>query len=87
MVEICENSTDDFFRRRYICFIIYVSSYYSSDRLVDCTSLKRAIEFVYSATLPQASKPFIYMSINLPPEHVDVNIHPTKKEVHFETSF
>jgi len=54
---------------------------YSSDRLVDCTSLKRAIEFVYSATLPQASKPFIYMSINLPSEHVDVNIHPTKKEV------
>ena len=53
----------------------------SSDRLVDCTSLKRATEFVYSAILPQASKPFIYMSINLPPEHVDVNIHPTKKEV------
>ncbi|CAO1943126.1 unnamed protein product [Urochloa humidicola] len=52
-----------------------------NDRLVDCTSLKRAIEFVYSATLPQASKPFIYMSINLPSEHVDVNIHPTKKEV------
>ncbi|KQK11641.1 DNA mismatch repair protein MLH1 isoform X2 [Brachypodium distachyon] len=52
-----------------------------NDRLVDCTSLKRAIEFVYSAILPQASKPFIYMSINLPREHVDVNIHPTKKEV------
>ncbi|TVU36895.1 hypothetical protein EJB05_18848, partial [Eragrostis curvula] len=52
-----------------------------NDRLVDCTALKRAIEFVYSATVPQASKPFIYMSINLPSEHVDVNIHPTKKEV------
>ncbi|AQK98096.1 DNA mismatch repair protein MLH1 [Zea mays] len=51
-----------------------------NDRLVECTALKRAIEFVYSATLPQASKPFIYMSINLPSEHVDVNIHPTKKE-------
>ncbi|KAL8129481.1 hypothetical protein V2J09_018636 [Rumex salicifolius] len=52
-----------------------------NDRLVDCSALKRAIEIVYAATLPKASKPFIYMSIVLPPEHVDVNIHPTKREV------
>ena len=31
-------------------------------------------------TMPKASKPFIYMSIVLPSEHVDVNIHPTKQE-------
>ncbi|GMH31332.1 hypothetical protein Nepgr_033175 [Nepenthes gracilis] len=52
-----------------------------NDRLVECSALKRAIEIVYAATLPKASKPFIYMSIVLPPEHVDVNIHPTKREV------
>eukprot|EP00261_Vitis_vinifera_P014931 XP_003633884.2 PREDICTED: DNA mismatch repair protein MLH1 [Vitis vinifera] len=52
-----------------------------NDRLVECTALKRAIEIVYAATLPKASKPFIYMSIVLPSEHVDVNIHPTKREV------
>ncbi|KAF6147807.1 hypothetical protein GIB67_014387 [Kingdonia uniflora] len=52
-----------------------------NDRLVDCTSLKRAIEVVYTATLPKASKPFVYMSIVLPPEHVDVNVHPTKREM------
>ncbi|KAM3712202.1 hypothetical protein ACJW31_01G164000 [Castanea mollissima] len=52
-----------------------------NDRLVDCTALKRAIEIVYAATLPKASKPFIYMSIVLPPEHVDVNVHPTKREI------
>ncbi|KAG0493187.1 hypothetical protein HPP92_004181 [Vanilla planifolia] len=50
-------------------------------RLVECTPLKRAIEVAYSATLPKASKPFIFMSIRLPPEHVDVNVHPTKREV------
>ncbi|CAE6128868.1 unnamed protein product [Arabidopsis arenosa] len=52
-----------------------------NDRLVECSALKRAIEIVYAATLPKASKPFVYMSINLPREHVDINIHPTKKEV------
>ncbi|GLJ54312.1 hypothetical protein SUGI_1165300 [Cryptomeria japonica] len=52
-----------------------------NDRLVECSPLKKAIEVVYSAILPKASKPFIYMSIVLPSEHVDVNIHPTKREV------
>ncbi|XP_015576417.1 DNA mismatch repair protein MLH1 isoform X1 [Ricinus communis] len=52
-----------------------------NDRLVECTTLKRALEIVYTATLPKASKPFVYMSVVLPPEHVDVNVHPTKREV------
>lgn len=53
----------------------------SADRLVECGALRKAIELVYATILPKASKPFIYMSINLPPEHVDVNVHPTKREV------
>ncbi|KAI0528539.1 hypothetical protein KFK09_001081 [Dendrobium nobile] len=52
-----------------------------NDRLVECTPLKRAIEVAYSATLTKASKPFIFMSIRVPSEHVDVNVHPTKREV------
>ncbi|KAL0927023.1 hypothetical protein M5K25_001175 [Dendrobium thyrsiflorum] len=52
-----------------------------NDRLVECTPLKRAIEVAYSATLTKASKPFIFMSISVPSEHVDVNVHPTKREV------
>ncbi|CAN6458460.1 unnamed protein product [Victoria cruziana] len=52
-----------------------------NERLVECTPLKRAIEVVYAATLPKAAKPFVYMSIVLPPEHIDVNVHPTKREV------
>ncbi|XP_031503809.1 DNA mismatch repair protein MLH1 isoform X2 [Nymphaea colorata] len=52
-----------------------------NERLVECTPLKRAIEVVYAATVPKAAKPFVYMSIVLPPEHIDVNVHPTKREV------
>ena len=33
---------------------------FNNDRFVECSSLKRAIEDVYSATLPKASRPFIY---------------------------
>ncbi|KAF3787931.1 DNA mismatch repair protein [Nymphaea thermarum] len=51
-----------------------------NERLVECTPLKRAIEVVYAATVPKAAKPFVYMSIVLPPEHIDVNVHPTKRE-------
>ncbi|KAI3464318.1 hypothetical protein Pfo_020981 [Paulownia fortunei] len=61
---------------RKITMVLFIN-----DRLVECGALKRAIEIVYAATLPKASKPFIYMSIKLPPEHIDVNIHPTKREV------
>lgn len=67
----------------YICNspLFLYSLLVATDRLVECSALKRAIEIVYAATLPKASKPFVYMSINLPREHVDINIHPTKKEV------
>ncbi|KAK9066815.1 hypothetical protein SSX86_014138 [Deinandra increscens subsp. villosa] len=68
---------------KHTLLFFFLVSFFScfAERLVDCTALKRAIEIVYAATLPKASKPFIYMSIMLPPDHVDVNVHPTKREV------
>lgn len=33
----------------------------SLDRLVDCSSLRKAIEAVYSVYLPKHSHPFVYM--------------------------
>ncbi|XP_033104160.1 DNA mismatch repair protein Mlh1-like [Anneissia japonica] len=52
-------------------------------RLVDCSSLKKAIETVYAAYLPKHMHPFMYMSLNINPANIDVNVHPTKYEVHF----
>ncbi|XP_019429395.1 PREDICTED: DNA mismatch repair protein MLH1-like [Lupinus angustifolius] len=52
-----------------------------NDRLVEWSALQRAIEVVYTKKLHWASKPFVYISIVLPPGQIDVNMHATKKEV------
>ncbi|ELK33343.1 DNA mismatch repair protein Mlh1 [Myotis davidii] len=52
-------------------------------RLVESASLKKAIETVYAAYLPKNTHPFLYLSLEISPQNVDVNVHPTKHEVHF----
>ncbi|XP_023223080.1 DNA mismatch repair protein Mlh1-like isoform X1 [Centruroides sculpturatus] len=52
-------------------------------RLVECTALRKAIESIYIAYLPKNSHPFLYMGLEISPQNVDVNVHPTKHEVHF----
>ncbi|XP_037075337.1 DNA mismatch repair protein Mlh1-like [Pollicipes pollicipes] len=52
-------------------------------RLVESTALRKALEQVYGAFLPRHAQPFVYLSLQLSPDTVDVNVHPTKNQVHF----
>ncbi|XP_077585647.1 DNA mismatch repair protein Mlh1 [Stigmatopora nigra] len=52
-------------------------------RLVESSSLRKAMETVYAAYLPKNTHPFLYLSLEIAPKNIDVNVHPTKHEVHF----
>ncbi|ESO08857.1 hypothetical protein HELRODRAFT_190644 [Helobdella robusta] len=62
-------------KRAFILFI--------NHRSVESTDLRKAVESVYNAYLPKGSYPFVYISLEISPQNIDVNVHPTKSEVHF----
>ncbi|SCV69555.1 BQ2448_2575 [Microbotryum intermedium] len=58
--------------------------FFINHRLVKCSSLKQALEAFYAALLAKGAHPFVYLSLEINPSKVDVNVHPTKNEVGFE---
>ncbi|KAK0661864.1 DNA mismatch repair protein Mlh1 [Lasiodiplodia hormozganensis] len=52
-------------------------------RSVDSSAIKKAVEQTYSTFLPKGGHPFVYLSLDIDPQRVDVNVHPTKREVNF----
>lgn len=52
-------------------------------RCVESTNIRKAIEQTYAAFLPKNGHPFAYLSLEIDPRRVDVNVHPTKREVNF----
>lgn len=52
-------------------------------RSVESSAFRKAIEQTYSAFLPKGGHPFVYIDLEIEPHRVDVNIHPTKREVNF----
>ena len=52
-------------------------------RAVESSAIKKALEQTYSSFLPKGGHPFVYLSLEIDPARVDVNVHPTKREVNF----
>ncbi|KAM7218600.1 DNA mismatch repair protein Mlh1 [Rhypophila decipiens] len=52
-------------------------------RCVESSNIRKSIEHTYSSFLPKGGHPFVYLSLQIDPERVDVNVHPTKREVNF----
>ncbi|KAF0982846.1 hypothetical protein FDP41_010825 [Naegleria fowleri] len=59
-------------------FIIFVNK-----RLISHRDLKKAVLSVFEPYLPKGGHPFVFLSLMLNPRKVDVNLHPTKKEILF----
>ncbi|XP_008708566.1 DNA mismatch repair protein Mlh1 isoform X1 [Ursus americanus] len=89
LIEVgCEDKTLAFKMNGYISNANYsvkkcIFLLFINHRLVESTSLRKAIETVYAAYLPKNTHPFLYLSLDISPQNVDVNVHPTKHEVHF----
>jgi DNA mismatch repair protein MLH1 len=67
-----------YYQQKAFTFILFING-----RLVDSPRLKRSIASVYSEVLLKQTHPFVYLSLRIPPARLDVNIHPTKREVIF----
>ncbi|KAL1781990.1 DNA mismatch repair protein Mlh1 isoform X1 [Sigmodon hispidus] len=89
LIEVgCEDNTLAFKMSGYISNANYsvkkcIFLLFINHRLVESAALRKAIETVYAAYLPKNTHPFLYLSLEISPQNVDVNVHPTKHEVHF----
>lgn len=57
--------------------------FFINNRLVTNRKLFKTIENLYVSLIRKGTFPFIYLSLTLPSQHLDVNIHPSKSEVCF----
>ena len=59
---------------------------YVNNRMVKCPIIQKAIDVAYRNTLPHGKYPFVILKLEIPPTDVDVNVHPTKREVRYKNT-
>ena len=60
---------------------IYV---FVNGRSVKCPVILKAIDTAYKRTLPIGKYPFVVLNLKIPFSDVDVNVHPTKRELRYK---
>ena len=56
-----------------------------NSRTVKCPILLKAIDIAYKNMLPNGRYPFVVINIDINPNEIDVNAHPTKREIRYKT--
>ncbi|MBS6553658.1 MAG: DNA mismatch repair endonuclease MutL [Clostridium sp.] len=72
-------STPDFTRSSKKSVYVFVNN-----RVVKCPVILKAIDTAYKNMLPAGKYPFVCLNLSIPAKDVDVNVHPTKKEVRYQ---
>lgn len=57
---------------------------YINSRPVKCPVFQKAVDTAYKNLIAGGKYPFIILNLELPPSDIDVNVHPTKKEVRYK---
>ena len=74
---VCSNP--DFTRPTKKNIYIFVNG-----RTVKCPVILKAIDTAYKRTLPIGKYPFVVLNMEIPFSDVDVNVHPTKRELRYK---
>lgn len=55
-------------------------------RTVKCPVFQRAVDIAYKSLIASGKYPFVILNLEIPASDVDVNVHPTKKEVRYKNT-
>ena len=61
-------------------------NYFINGRYIKCAIINRAIEDAYKSYMMGHKYPFTAIHITVPPEFIDVNVHPSKMELRFSNN-
>jgi len=55
-----------------------------NSRIVKCPVIMKAIDTAYKNMMPAGRYPFVVLNLEINPEEIDVNAHPTKREIRYK---